>query len=107
MTSADKNLLAEAERHVESANRCLSRQLKAMSRLKSTACIGVAEELFATMLTTHSLLVQDTERIERDLGMAPPRAKPKERSIDLEPTADLSRYRLSTDPRQQTATSPS
>ena len=45
----DRQALAEAERHLDTANRCLVRQLRALSRLElHTSELGLGEALLST-----------------------------------------------------------
>jgi hypothetical protein len=87
--------LVNAHYHAETGTRCLARQLKAMSRLKTAQHRTIAEELFRTMLKTHDLLIGDENRIEQEFGVEQPIPKSKMPNANKhEPTSALSRNRL-------------
>jgi hypothetical protein len=66
----ERQHLAEADRHLDTANHCLVRQLRALSTLgRHGANLSLAEAVLKTMLRTQELMVQDKERIERKLGL--------------------------------------
>jgi len=66
----ERQYLAEADRHLDTANHCLVRQLRALSALgRHGANLSLAEAVLKTMLRTQELMVQDKERIERKLGL--------------------------------------
>ena len=66
----ERQHLAEAERHLDTADHCLVRQLRALSTLGCQgADLSLAEAVLKTMLQTHELMVQDKKRIERKLGL--------------------------------------
>ena len=87
----ERQALAEAQRHLDTANHCLVRQLRILSRLGShTSNLSLAEALFKTMMQTHQLIVEGKQRLElrQDSG-APKRS----RSSNLNksgPRADMS-----------------
>src|SRR5262249_11297937 len=57
--------LAEAQRHLDTANHCLVRQLRTLSRLgRHTSNLSLAEALFKTMMQTHQLIVEGKQRLE-------------------------------------------
>ena len=75
----ERQTATQADRHLDTANRCLVRQLRALSRLGGhTQDLKLAEGVLKTMLDTHEtmvetheLLVQIEERKElRALGVA-------------------------------------
>ena len=73
----ERQALAEAQRHLDTANHCLVRQLRALSRLgRYTSNLGLAEALFKTMMQTHQLIVEGKQRLElrQDSG-APKRSR--------------------------------
>jgi len=52
----------QADRHLDTANRCLVRQLRVLSRIgRYPAAVKLAEALFKTMLETQETLVQTHE----------------------------------------------
>jgi hypothetical protein len=66
----ERQHLAEADRHLHTADHCLVRQLRALSTLgRHGANLSLAESVLKTMLRTHELMVQDKERIERKLSL--------------------------------------
>ena len=66
----ERQHLAKADRHLDTANHCLVRQLRALSILgRHGANLSLAEAVLKTMLRTHELMVQDKDRIEHELGL--------------------------------------
>src|SRR4026207_1918208 len=66
----ERQYLAEADRHLDTANHCLVPQLRALRALgRHGAKLSRAEAVLKTMLRTQELMVQDKERIERKLGL--------------------------------------
>jgi hypothetical protein len=66
----ERQHLAEADRHLDTANHCLVRQFRALSTLGSNGGnLSLAEAVLKTMLRTHELMAQQKERIERKLGL--------------------------------------
>src|SRR5262245_34194786 len=65
----ERQALAEAQRHLDTANHCLVRQLRALSRLgRHTSNLSLAEALFKTMMQTHQLIVEGKQRLELRSG---------------------------------------
>lgn len=66
----ERQRLAEADRHLDTGDHCLVRQLRALSTLdRHGANLSLAEAVLKTMLRTHELMVQDKERIEHGLSL--------------------------------------
>ena len=73
----ERQALAEVQRHIDTANHCLVRQLRALSRLgRHTSNLGLAEAILRTMMQTHQLIVEGKQRLElrQDSG-APKRSR--------------------------------
>src|SRR5262245_44994186 len=82
--------LAQAERHLKTANHCLARQLHALSTLGSRgANLTLAESLFETMLRTHALMTEHKEQIERALTNCPPKKGTKSKRQACSPHSDV------------------
>jgi hypothetical protein len=65
----ERQALAEAQRHLDTANHCLVRQLRALSRLgRHTSNLSLAEALLKTMMQTHQLIVEGKQRLELRSG---------------------------------------
>ena len=61
----ERQALVEIERHLDTANHCLVRQLRALSRLGlHTSELGLGEALLRTMMETHQLFVQSQQQLE-------------------------------------------
>ena len=61
----ERQALAEVERHLDTANHCLVRQLRALSRLGlHSSDLGLGEALLRTMMETHQLFVQSQQQLE-------------------------------------------
>src|SRR5262245_40759699 len=71
----ERQALAEAQRHLDTANHCLVRQLPTLSRL-GLSNLGLAEAILRTMMQTHQLIVEGKQRLElrQDSG-APKRSR--------------------------------
>ena len=66
----ERQRLAQADRHLDTANHCLVRQLRALSTLgRHGASVSLAEAVLKTMLRTQELMVQDKKRIEHRLRL--------------------------------------
>src|SRR5262245_60579380 len=94
--------LALAERHLDTANHCLARQLRALGTLgRLSADLSLAESVFATMLHTHTLMTEHKELIELALNNAPPQQSTKSKRHSYSPHSDvtvlLSKAKLQTD----------
>ena len=69
----ERQALAEAQRHLDTANHCLVRQLRSLSRLgRHTSNLGLAEALLKTMMQTHQLIVEAKQRLELRQESGPP-----------------------------------
>jgi hypothetical protein len=89
----ERQHLAEADRHLDTANHCLVRQFRG----SHGANLSLAEAVLKTMLRTQELMVQDKERIERKLGLdgdsgtdrnTDSASKPLRRGCALEPDGE-------------------
>jgi hypothetical protein len=60
--------LIEAHHHLAVADRCVVRQLSAISKLEQTAQHSIAVRLFNTMMNTYDLMLRHTAQIEQELG---------------------------------------
>ena len=68
LTPQAKQHLAQAEGHLDTADRCLARQLHVLSTLGGRGTnLDLAEAVFETMLHTHALMTEHKELIERAL----------------------------------------
>jgi hypothetical protein len=98
----ERQHLAQAERHLDTANHCVIRQLRALSKLGlHGADLSLGETVLETMLSTQELILKDKERLECDLGLrgadecnAEP--KPESPKQDQEPTPLLRKRKLHT-----------
>jgi hypothetical protein len=70
----ERQALTEAQRHLNTANHCLVRQLRALSRLgRHTSNVELAEALLKTMMQTHQLIVEGKQRLELRPGWSAPK----------------------------------
>ena len=100
----ERQALAEIERHLDTANHCLVRQLRALSKLGlQTSELSLGEALLSTMMETHQLIVEGKQRLELRSGAGiPKRGGPSNRnkspqaylSLDEEATPLLRSKRL-------------
>lgn len=69
----ERQALAEADRHLDTANHCLVRQLRILSRLgRHTSNLSLAEALLNTMMQTHQLIVEGKQQLELRPGSGVP-----------------------------------
>ena len=61
----ERQALAKAERHLDTANHCLVRQLRTLSRLgRHTSNLSLAEAVLKTMMETHQLIVEGEQHLK-------------------------------------------
>jgi len=73
----ERQALVEAERHLDTANHCLVRQLRTLSKLgRHKSNLNLGEALFKTMLQTHQLIVEGKQQLElRGCAGSPKRSR--------------------------------
>ena len=85
----DRQALAQAERHLDSANRCLVRQLRALSRVgRHTSEVNLAEAVLRTMMDTHQLILESQQALEQLQGSSPNRRSLKSKLSSLASNSD-------------------
>ena len=87
----ERQALTEAQRHLDTANHCLVRQLRTLSRLvRHTSNLSLAEAVLKTMMETHQLIVEGEQRLKFRSSSGAPKRGGSSKLNKSDPRPDVS-----------------